>query len=607
MTMTRAPLPFSASSVGFAARMRVPSAILPSSIGTLRSSRTSTRLPRRPRRSNDAFNGASEAGGHEGDQVDHPAAEPPLVVVPGDDLRPVIPLHEGQRRVDDGRVRVVLEVGGDELLAADGEDPAQRPAGRLVEGGVDLLNGRLALQLHGQVDDRDVQQRHPEGHALEAALELRQHLRDGAVGAGRGRDDVVGGGSRTAEVLVGQVLQLLVRRVGVDGAHHSPLNAEAVVEHLDHRDQAVRRAAPVGDDVHLGGVVGVLVHAHHEGVVLVGRRRRDDHLLGAATVDVDPRLVGVGEEAGRLDHDLDAEVPPLEPGRVALAEEADGAVADAYGVAVRADGRAEGPQRRVVLQKMGEGVSVADVVDGDDLEVRVELGGRPVDVPADPAEPVDPHFDGHAVKGKRVHHWGWTARAMTCWSPSAPTTTMSAGFPSATASRLPPGSARTAVTRTAGSVATVRWARHSRTVKGSPLATATTSRLSALKARILRPLSRSRVAPSAVAETVVPSPVLTARRVPSGETTPSTGAAGMVAWCKTSCVWRLMVQVSQSVLTHVCPTVAVPWVKLQPSTETPACADCRPAWATAAGAEPGRVTKSEAGAGADGLGARLGS
>src|SRR5919204_262136 len=47
----------------------------------------------------------------------------------------------------------------------------------------------------------------------------------------------------------------------------------------------------------------------------VGRGRRDDDLLRAG-VDVLLRAVAVGEEAGRLDHELDVEIPPRQAGRI---------------------------------------------------------------------------------------------------------------------------------------------------------------------------------------------------------------------------------------------------------------------------------------------------
>jgi hypothetical protein len=42
-----------------------------------------------------------------------------------------------------------------------------------------------------------------------------------------------------------------------------------------------------------------------------------------------------------------------------------------------------------VLEQVGEDLGVADVVHGDDLDLRVELMGGAEDVPADSPEPVD--------------------------------------------------------------------------------------------------------------------------------------------------------------------------------------------------------------------------
>ena len=76
-----------------------------------------------------------------------------------------------------------------------------------------------------------------------------------------------------------------------------------------------------------GRVVEVVVDAHHDGDVLVGGRRRDDDLLGAA-VDVLAGVRGLGEEAGGLDDDVDAEIAPRQAGRVALGEDPDRLAAD---------------------------------------------------------------------------------------------------------------------------------------------------------------------------------------------------------------------------------------------------------------------------------------
>ena len=57
-------------------------------------------------------------------------------------------------------------------------------------------------------------------------------------------------------------------------------------------------------------------------------RRRDDDFLRAAAVDVRARFGGVGEEAGRFDDDVDAEVLPRQLARVALGQHLDRAAVD---------------------------------------------------------------------------------------------------------------------------------------------------------------------------------------------------------------------------------------------------------------------------------------
>ena len=75
---------------------------------------------------------------------------------------------------------------------------------------------------------------------------------------------------------------LLGGGVGVDGGHEAFLEAEAFLEqHMDERRQAVGGAGGVGNDVVLGRIVLVVVHAHHDRDVLVLGRGGDDDLLGA--------------------------------------------------------------------------------------------------------------------------------------------------------------------------------------------------------------------------------------------------------------------------------------------------------------------------------------
>ena len=89
------------------------------------------------------------------------------------------------------------------------------------------------------------------------------------------------------------------------------------------------------------GVVGLLVDAHDEGRVVARGGGGDDDLLGAGG-DVLPGVLRLGEAAGRLDDDVDAEVAPGEVGGVALFEDLDGLAVDDDVVAVELDARRRG-------------------------------------------------------------------------------------------------------------------------------------------------------------------------------------------------------------------------------------------------------------------------
>ena len=183
--------------------------------------------------------------------------------------------------------------------------------GGLGERGVDLLDRRLAAGDERQVDDRAGRDGRADGEAVQPAVELGQHEADGLRGAGRRRHEVDRGGARAAQVLVRPVLEVLVGRVGVDRRHQAVLDADGLVDDLRERRQAVRRAGRVGDDVVRVRVVQVEVHAEHDRDVLVGRGRGDDDLLRAG-LEVLGGIVALREEAGRLEHDVDAEVAPAE-------------------------------------------------------------------------------------------------------------------------------------------------------------------------------------------------------------------------------------------------------------------------------------------------------
>ena len=253
-------------------------------------------------------------------QVDEPARVAPLVVVPAEDLdhRSV---HHRQVAVEDRRVRGVLRCRSRRAARrCTAGSPRERP--------VSAFERKSSLTSSSALVSRPTRQTRstiePGGHRARASTSRRpcpcrsgMHEPDRARGAGRGRDQVDRCGPGPAQVLVREVEHPLVVGVRVDRRHEALLDRELVVQDLGQRRDAVRRAGGVRDDVVRLGVVVALVDAEHDRHVRVLRGRGDDHLPRAA-VEVLRGAVALREEAGRLDHDVDAEVAPGKAAGVAL-------------------------------------------------------------------------------------------------------------------------------------------------------------------------------------------------------------------------------------------------------------------------------------------------
>ena len=138
----------------------------------------------------------------------------------------------------------------------------------------------------------------------------------------------------------------------------------------------------------LGVVVAVEVDAQGDGDVGVGRRGRDDHLLRPG-LEVLGGVVALREQAGRLDHDVDAEVAPGQRRGIALGEHLDRLAVDDDRPVALGDLAREAAEDRVVLEQVGERAHVGDVVDGDELELGPGLVGGPEQVAPDAPEAVD--------------------------------------------------------------------------------------------------------------------------------------------------------------------------------------------------------------------------
>ena len=115
-----------------------------------------------------------------------------------------------------------------------------------------------------------------------------------------------------------------------------------VMHDLGGRRKAVRGAGSVRNDMVLGWIVLVFVDAQHDGQILAFGGSRNDDLLGAARGDViDCTLDGLallvdavfldGEQTGRLDDDVDAQVFPHDGGRIGFLEDFDFLAIDQQG------------------------------------------------------------------------------------------------------------------------------------------------------------------------------------------------------------------------------------------------------------------------------------
>src|SRR6266508_236443 len=193
-----------------------------------------------------------------------------------------------------------------------------------------------------------------------------------------------------------EVEDALVVRVRVDRGHEALLDRELVVQHLRERRDAVGRAGGVREHVVRFRVVGLVVDTEHDRHIRALGRRRDDHLLGAA-VQMLRGPVAIGEEAGRLDYHVYAEIAPGEAAGVALRQDLDLLALDGDRPVACAHVLAELSQDGVVLEQVRHRGRVAEVVRRDDLEVPTALEVRAKEVAPDPPETVDPNPNSHCA------------------------------------------------------------------------------------------------------------------------------------------------------------------------------------------------------------------
>src|SRR5690606_39117222 len=142
--------------------------------------------------------------------------------------------------------------------------------------------------------------------------------------------------------------------------------------------------------------------------------------------------VTLGETPRGLDDDVGAELAPGELCRVLLGQCAHRPATDGQALLVVGHVLGEHTHDRVVLQEVGEGLVVGEVVDADDLDVRPRAEHGPEKAAADATEAVDSDADGHYVllqcAGRRTQcrvfverHEARRRRPPRWWGPSART------------------------------------------------------------------------------------------------------------------------------------------------------------------------------------------
>lgn len=103
----------------------------------------------------------------------------------------------------------------------------------------------------------------------------------------------------------------------------------------------------------------------------------------------------LGEDAGRLDDDVGAQLAPGQVRGVTLGKGLEGVAVDGDGVVGVGDLGLEAAQNGVVLEQVHQSGVVSQVVDTDDLDVRSLLKERPEVVAANAAKTVDAYADRH--------------------------------------------------------------------------------------------------------------------------------------------------------------------------------------------------------------------
>ena len=325
-------------------------------------------------------------------EVEHLAAEAPLIIVPCHELYEVVVKSQTGLCVENAGVRIGDEVGGNDLVLAVLDNALHCSFACCLDSRADLIVSCALFETAGQVDDGNVGAGDTHGGACQLALELGDDLADCLCSAGAGGDDIAVNAAAETPVLLGEAVDdLLSCGVGVNGGHETLDDAEVVVYDLGERSQAVGGAGCVGNDLDVGSVlIKVYAADEHRGIVL-GRAGQNDDLC--AGVKVSLRLLGGQECAGALEDVLNAHLAPGKLRRVAVADNGDALAVNGDGIIVILNGSLEAAVHGVVLDGVSKlcGSFIGSVY-RNDLDIVGNDAGSECQT-ADAAKTIDCNFD----------------------------------------------------------------------------------------------------------------------------------------------------------------------------------------------------------------------
>lgn len=108
------------------------------------------------------------------DEVDDTVRVAPLVIVPRDELDKVAIEGDTSLGVKDAAATVSDKIRGDDSVLGVTQDAVEGSLRGSLDGLLDLLVGGGTLEADGEIDDRDVDGGHTEGHSSELAVFVKE-------------------------------------------------------------------------------------------------------------------------------------------------------------------------------------------------------------------------------------------------------------------------------------------------------------------------------------------------------------------------------------------------------------------------------------------------